>query len=380
MRGSRVAALLAVVLVLGTAACAGPGTSTQPTASQVGASQPATSSSLPDASAKCQDPLGNTASPADDIQLSPDEIAKVRAGNYKAAVLWAGSGIWYEAADKGAAKAFEELGIQRVATADANYDTAKQKTDVETAMALDPDVVLGNPVDPVAAADAFRPVVTKGMGLVLTDVIPQGFTPGKEYSAFVAGNRCQSGAIMADLMAEAIGGSGKIGMIFYDADFFATNILDSNFKKVIQEKYPDIEIAAEQGFATEAGTQGVAEAMLAQHPDLKGIYVSWSVAAQGVIAALRAAGSDIKVVTHDLDAVNDVDMAKGRNLYGVAAEHVYDIGYRMGMAAGYSLLGKELPPFNTVQMMKVTKDNLVDAWNVVYNTDPPDAVKQALQP
>ena len=64
--------------------------------------------------------------------------------------------------------------------------------------------------------------------------------------------------------------------------------------------------------------------MIAQNPDLDGIYVAWSAAAQGVIAALREAGKgDVKVVAYDLDATNDLDMAQCGNMYGMALDWPY---------------------------------------------------------
>jgi ribose transport system substrate-binding protein len=369
VRRARVA-LLCVAGILTTTACA------VDSGSEASSSEPGFSNV--DASAPCTDPLGNSSVPGDAISLTPAEIAEVRAGHYTAAVSWAGTGTWYEAADRGIDAALGELGIRRVASAQANYETATEADNVENIMTRDPDVVIASPVDPGASGEWFRAVADAGKTLILTDNVPKGFTPGDDYLTFVAGNRCQSGAMMADLLASAIGDEGKIGMIFYDANYYVTNILDSTFRASIKANHPNIDIVTEQGFATEAGTEAVASAMLTQHPDLDGLYVTWSAAAQGALAAVNAAGSDVKVVTHDLDAVNDLVIAKGGNLIGTVAEEVYDIGYRMGLLAGYGVLGKKAPPFVAVPVVKVTRDNLVDAWHEVYDQDPPAPILQAL--
>ena len=89
---------------------------------------------------------------------------------------------------------------------------------------------------------------------------------------------------------------------------------------------------AEQGFAEEGRTQEIAAAMITQNPDLDGIYVAWSSAAQGVIAALREAGkSDVKVVAYDLDATNDLDMAQCGNMAAVALDWPYLEGKTMAL-------------------------------------------------
>jgi len=379
-RSRLVSAITAAMILL--AACSGAmgSDTTTPDDSTATSEQSVPPTTTQDVSSEaCIGPMGDASVPAADVQLSDEEIAEIQSGGYTAAVTWAGSGPWYDAADAGFNDALTEFEIERVASASAEYDPAKQATDVESAMALDPDVVLGSPVDALAAAEAYRPVVEAGKVLVLSDNVPEGYEAGADYVGLITGNRCESGKIMAELMSEAIGGSGQIGMIFFEADFYVTNVLDDSFRNSISENYPEIEIAVESGFAEEPATQEIASAMILQNPDIEGIYVTWSVAAQGVIEALREAGrEDIQVISHDLDSANDLVIAQEGVLYGVATEVVHDIGYRLGHLAGYGLLGKEAPPYATVEMIRVTKGNLAEAWQQALNTEPPPEVQQAL--
>ncbi|MEA2778580.1 MAG: ribose transport system substrate-binding protein, partial [Rhodospirillaceae bacterium] len=57
----------------------------------------------------------------------------------------------------------------------------------------------------------------------------------------------------------------------------------------------------------------------------------------------------------------------------------YDIGYSMATLAAYGLLGKEAPPFSTVGLVKVTRDNLGQAWDETLKKPLPDHIKKALQ-
>jgi ribose transport system substrate-binding protein len=188
------------------------------------------------------------------------------------------------------------------------------------------------------------------------------------------------GRTAADLMVEALGKKGgKIGYIFHDADFYVTNNRDQYFKAVIEQEHPEIKIVAEQGFTEEGGTERIAAAMLTQHPDLDGIYVAWSAAATGVLAALRAAGNTkVKVVSHDLDSTNDLQIAKGENLFGVAADKPYLEGQAMIRLAARSLLGQQTPPFVIVDPVKDSKAGLPQAWRDSLNQDPPAEIKKAL--
>lgn len=376
-----------LILALVLSACSGGSVSEQEQDAELTGSDASTAVDLADLGIDCSQyseeyakgPNGEDAVPAREVLLSEEEIAAVQEGNYTAALLWAGAGEWYNGLTDGAKAAFEELGIEVVAISDAQFDPAKQATDVETALALQPDIILTLPVDPVSAAQAFQPAVDQGIAIVFADNGVDGYTAGDQYVGIVTGDHYGMGRGSADLMAEALGGSGEIGFIFYDADYFVTNNRDFTFACRIMQEYPDITIVAAGGFTEENKTEEVASAMLVQHPEIDGFYVAWDVAAEGVIAALRAADrSEVKVVTEDLGANNDLDMVMDGNMYGKTIDLPYDIGATMARMAAYELLGKDAPSFVVVDLIKVTKDNIVESWNKALNLDPPQDILDAL--
>ena len=59
----------------------------------------------------------------------------------------------------GAKDVFGQLGIQVVATTDAEMDSKKQQTDLETVLALKPNVIISLVIDPVSAAVAYKKAV-----------------------------------------------------------------------------------------------------------------------------------------------------------------------------------------------------------------------------
>jgi ribose transport system substrate-binding protein len=326
-------------------------------------------------------PNGEPGVPASDVSLTADEAQEIKQGGYTAALLWAGSGEWYNALGAGAEDQFRDLGIEVVATADAEFDPAQQANDVETAMALKPDIILTLIVDPVSGAEAFRPAVEAGTVLVLADNGAEGYQAGDEYVAIVTGDHFGMGEAAADLMNDALGGQGEVGMIFHDAEFFVTNNRDNSFRATIEQRYPDITIVDAKGFTEEGATFDAASAMISQHPELDGIYVAWDVAAEGVVEAIRTAGKedDIQVVTHDLGLNNDIVMAQGGPVYGTVADLPYDIGSTMAELAGYELIGKEAPPFVNVGLIKVTRENLAEAWQESLNEELPAQIQEAMQ-
>jgi len=184
----------------------------------------------------------------------------------------------------------------------------------------------------------------------------------------------------ADLLADALGGAGKAGFIFYDAAYYVTDQRDHAFKTLQAVRYPGVEFVSEQVLADPAAAEVLASALLTRNTDLDGIYAPWSAGpADGVLAALRAAGaSDVAVVTLDLDTNVSLDLVEGGNIVGIAADVAYELGRTMALEGAYGLLGKDAPPFTVVPAIKVTADNIVDAYRRSLATDPPAEVMQAL--
>jgi ribose transport system substrate-binding protein len=207
------------------------------------------------------------------------------------------------------------------------------------------------------------------------DNIPKGFQPGKDYISTVSADNYGNGVAAAHLMAEKLGGKGKIGLIFHDADFFVTKQRYDGFKKTIADDYPDIQITEEKGiggpdFAGDA--EKVASAMLTQHPDLDGIWAVWDVPAEGVMAAARAAGrTDLKIATEDLGLNVSIALAKDELVVGLGAQRPFDQGVTEARLAALSLLGQQVPPYVAWPALAVDHKNVLDAWKQVYHSDPP---------
>jgi ribose transport system substrate-binding protein len=179
-------------------------------------------------------------------------------------------------------------------------------------------------------------------------------------------------------LAAAIGGEGKIGYVFHDADFYVTNQRDQAFKATIEKNYPDIEIVAEQGIADPAKAEQIANAMITQNPDLDGLYVTWAEPAEGVLAALRAAGNkDTKVVTLDLSEPLALDMMRGGNMAVIVADQAYELGRATVTSGALGLLGEPAPEFAVAPAMTVTPDTINEGWEKSVGIGAPKEVLDA---
>lgn len=330
------------------------------------------------AAAETIGPGGESATPTSAVTVSAAQAQRLKSGGYKAALLWHDQSDFVNAVTAGASDEFERLGIEVVAVTNAAFDAAKQRSDIETALAKKPDIILSLPLDPVTSAAAFQEAKEAGVALTFLSNLPQGYQHPNDYAAIVTDDLFQMGKQAADALADAMGGSGTVGWIYHDADYYVTNQRDNAFKTTIENDHPNISIAAEQGISDPARAEEIANAMLLQNPDLGGIYVTWAGPAEGVLAALRANGNTTtKIVTLDLSEPIALDMVRGGNVAAIVADEAYELGRAMAAAAVLNVIGESVPPFIVAPAITVKPDNVVRGWNQSLNVDPPASVKSA---
>ena len=329
-------------------------------------------------------PNGETPVAASTLSLTDEERAKIRAMGATAALVMQYSGTdWTNAQEAALRATFGEMGIEVVAVTDAGFKADKQVSDIETVMAQKPSIIVSIPVDPVATASAYRAAFDAGTKLVFMDNVPAGFTAGVDYTASVSADNYGNGVVSAHLMAKALGGAGKIGIVYFAADFFVTNQRHEAFKATITENYPDIEIVVDQGIGGPDFTgdaDKAASAMLVAHPDIKGIWAVWDLPAEGVMSAARAADrTDLVITTIDLGENVGIEMAKGGMIKGIGAQRPYDQGVAEALLAGYALLGKEAPAYVALPALAIEQSSLLESWKTVYRAEAPASIRDSMK-
>ncbi|MGH9026780.1 MAG: substrate-binding domain-containing protein, partial [Acidimicrobiia bacterium] len=146
-------------------------------------------------------PGGEQPTPTSDIELTDEQVGEIEQGDYTAALVWHESSDFVNAVTRGATEEFDRLGIEVVAETDAGFDPGKQRSDLETVMARDPDLIISLPVDPVATASAYRKATQAGARLVLLSNVPEGFEHGREYVSLVTDDLFEMGHQAADALA-----------------------------------------------------------------------------------------------------------------------------------------------------------------------------------
>ena len=119
-------------------------------------------------------------------------------------------------------------------------------------------------------------------------------------------------ALAADKLAEAIGGSGKIGVIVHDQTSRTGIDRRDGFINEMKSKYPNITIVGPQyGAGDQLKSADLAKAMIQATPDIKGFFGANEGSAIGVINAVNELKMEgkIQVVGYDsgksqIDAIN----------------------------------------------------------------------------
>ena len=328
-------------------------------------------------------PHGETAEPATSANLTADDIAAVKAKHATAAiVMHYGGNDWATAQIAGLKSEFAQLGIQVIATTDADFKPDLQVSQLQTVMTKKPSIVVSIPTDPVATESAYKAAAAAGAKLVFMDNVPNGMTAGKDYVSDVSADNYGNGVVSAYEMVKALGGQGKIGAIFHQADFFVTKQRYQGFTDTIK-KFPKIKVVAMTGIAGPdfAGqAQVAASAMLTKHPDLAGIWGVWDVPAEGIMAAARAAGNqNLKIATEDLGTNVAIALAKNKLVVGLGAQRPFDQGQTEAKLGALALLGKPTPAYVAVPALPVDHSNVLQAWQQVYHAAPPSSVADSFQ-
>jgi ribose transport system substrate-binding protein len=323
-------------------------------------------------------PNGATGVPMSQLTLSPDDLAKLKAGNYSAALLLQTTSDWSNAVTQGAKDRLAELGINLASTSNSNYSAADQANAVKTVLAKKPSAILTWPINPQELAPSLREATAAGTKLAFISNLPTGFEHGKDYVGVVGDDLHGMGKVVAGQLSDAIGGSGNIGYLYFNANAYVVNQRDAAFRTAIEQDHPNIKIVAKQGFSDPSQAFQIASAMLLQNPSLKAIYAPWAEPAAGVIQAIGSARrNDVYVGTMDLSNTVALSLAQNSVVRGLVIDNPYGIGQAMATEIGMALVGKEVPAYVQVPAVAMTRQNLLQGYSDYYHAKPPQQVMDA---
>lgn len=329
---------------------------------------------------KSTGPRGEAAVSATQLSLTDEEKQKLKDGKFKVAMAFHMlSNEMNQTVLMALKDTFAEMGVEVVGVTDAQMKVETQVANIESLTALGANAILSVPIDPVSTEASYRAAIEAGAKIVFIENVAANMEAGKDYVSSIAADNFGNGMASADIMAEAIGGKGEVGVIFFDANFYVTTQRSDGFKYRIKEAYPDIKVVAEAGFTDQNRVSEIADGMLANNPNIAGVFAVWDVPAEGVMASAKSAGrDDLVITTIDLGANVARIIAENGMIKGLGAQRPYDQGVAIAMATAYGLLDKPAPAFIAVPALPVVRANLAEAWKEAYHVDAPKELTDLL--
>jgi ribose transport system substrate-binding protein len=200
-----------------------------------------------------------------------------------------------------------------------DFDTAAQARMLDELIARRPDGILIFPGDPATLAPGIERAVEAGI-LVTTCI---GDVPDSPRSTFLGINGFEAGKVGGELLAQAIGGKGKVLLGTFPSP--ATLERVEGYKAIFAEKYPEIEVGdvindrADPSYAPTAYLQGIQA-----HPDIVGIGGTDGDSGKGAAIAVTEAGrvGDIKIVAMDRNE-DMLSYIEDGTIHGAVAQKSY---------------------------------------------------------
>jgi ribose transport system substrate-binding protein len=163
-------------------------------------------------------------------------------------------------------------------------------------------------------------------------------------------------------LAQAIGGKGTVAIVEFQPGLPANEQRVNPFKEGLKQKYPNIEIVAEQSSGAEYNKAlQVTEDILTANPDLDAIFAANEPSVLGAAEAVRGAGKtgDIVIVGWDASAEQVKSLEAGA-IEALVAQNPFRMGYE-GVEAAVKTIrtGNGVEGGDTGSYL-VTKDNVND--------------------
>lgn len=322
-------------------------------------------------------PHGEKAAPPALLRLSEAEAAEARKRRFTVAVvLHTAKSDWAKQQIAGIVATLGRLSAAVVEVVDCAFNADLQIDALRRLSSEKVDAIISIPIGNTAVADAHRQVHLAGLKLILLDNVPTGLVPGTDYAAVVSADNFGLGETGAKLLAEYVPSQGKAGLLSYGIDFFATNEREIAFWKWMENHRPDIAIKQVK-FPHVSRARAAADELIGAHPHLNGIFVVWDEPAMHAVAALKSRSALVPVITVDLGNEAAIEMAAGGLIKGIGAQQPYDQGVAVATAGLLSLLGRPLPAWIALPGLSVTRENVIEAYQVVWHAPAPPALTKA---
>lgn len=236
---------------------------------------------------------------------------------------------------------------------DAQDDPARQLSGMEDLIARGVDIILVNPADSAAIIPAILAANAAGIPVVSVD----RDADGGEVVAHIASDNVLGGNMAGQLVADLLGGEGKVVELEGIPGTNAAHERSAGFNEVIGE-YAGIEVVARQEAAFDrARGLTVMENILQAQSEIDAVFAHNDEMAMGALIAIEAAGRIAEMQVVGFDATDDaVAAVQDGRLLATVAQQPKLIGALGVETALHVLAGDDVEDFIPVPLELVTAD------------------------
>jgi ribose transport system substrate-binding protein len=265
---------------------------------------------------------------------------------------------FYITMDCGAQAAAEELGVNYSVQGPNEFDPTEQIPIVEAVTAQQPDAILIAPTERTALIGPLQAAQDAGITVVLVDTIVDDPNIG---ISRIATDNVEGGRVAGEALVELIGGEGSVFVNTTQPGVSTVEERVQGFEEVIEGE-PGIDyLGAEFNNDDPTRAAEITSAVLADNPDLAGIFATNLFSAEGAATALREAGAEEQVQLVGFDASpGQVAQLEEGLVQALVAQNPREIGFQGVQTAVASLRGESFEEQITTPLTVVTEDNLDD--------------------
>ncbi len=263
---------------------------------------------------------------------------------------------FYKAIECGAKNEAKRLGVDLNIQGPSQFDASLQIPIVNGVVARKPDAIIIAPNDDTALYAPLKAATDKGIKLILVDT---SLKNTKIAAGHIGSNYVLYGVQGAHKLAQLIGGKGTVLGVFSPPGV-STNDLGRQGMAMELKRWPNIKLLPWQYSSGAPGkSAAIVSAVLAAHPDLKGIFTYNGGDAEGVVTALRQGNASKKVTFVSGDAqLYQVDQLKKGYVKALVVQRANQMGVLAVQYAVRAIEGKSVPRETAIHTVVGTLKNL----------------------
>jgi len=284
--------------------------------------------------------------------------------NYKMTLIAGVKGDeFYITMNCGAQAKAKELGVTLDFQGPDKFDASLQTPIVNAVTAKKPDAVLVAPTDTKAMYAPIKQLADGGSKVVLVDTTLEqaDFAVSQ-----IASDNEGGGKAAADTLSKLIGGKGKVFVNNVKPGISTTDARAKGFEEGAKAAGLTY-VGQEFNNDDPAKAASITKAILAKHPDLKGIFATNLFSAEGAATGIREAGKlgKVKIVGFDAGPKQVEDLKNGI-VQALIAQKPAEIGADGVEQAYIALTDKPTEKQIGTGFVSVTKDNLDQNQDALY--------------